>query len=136
MFLFNWIREWKQLKKEFAPEVKPCETCDVLRIELERAHDENRRLIVALTTPRETVQEKEPDTTELKPLQIGRKHLTWGVRRQLLEQEDRAKQRIEEEKARELAAAGTPSSITTAELEAELNLAERKRQEETGIKTA
>lgn len=136
MFLIDWIRAWKQMKKDFAPEVQPCQTCEVLRIELERAHDENRRLVIAITTPKEVQVEKEPDTTDMKPLQIGRRHMTWGVRRQMLEQEDKVQARLAEEKARELAAAGTPSTITVEELEAEVGLAERKRQEETGIKTA
>lgn len=123
MFLINWIREWKQMKREFQPEAPHCETCDTLRIQVEQLRLDNKTLLDRLLEKPEPVAPADP--TILKPIQhSSSRHVSWAVRRQMLEAEDR-------EKAKLLKNAPKPAdAVDVSDLEAEVGIAESKRQEE------
>lgn len=72
---------------EEAERNKKCDTCDVLRIQLELANMQNQQLLDRLTARPVEVQSG-------PPVPISRpKHVSWSVRRQMLEQADREKAR-------------------------------------------
>ncbi len=91
-----------------------CETCEVLRRELELERINNQKLlqtIIDFHSPKPIAEIKED--VELRPVSTPR--LGWNARRQLLEQEDLAKLKLEQSKRAEL-------TQTTEELEAELGI--------------
>ena len=65
-------------------------------MELERLRLENDKLLNAILEKPKVVEEKQIDTSELKPIMPG-KHLPWAMRRQMLEAEDREKARLMKE---------------------------------------
>ena len=78
------FREW--MYKWFGLEPMPCNTCEVLRLELENSNRERRELlnrILDRDQPKTVPEEK----VEYKPIQPP--FVPWRVRQQMLEQEDR-----------------------------------------------
>lgn len=75
-----------------------CQSCEALKLEMARLHDQNNELISSLTKPINQ-QEAKVDTSELKP--ISPRSMPWGVRRQMLEAEDRAKAKIMRDQQKE-----------------------------------
>jgi hypothetical protein len=97
--------EWKRV----------CSSCETLKLQLAIANDEKRQLLNSLLSEhkRPEVAAQEPiDYEKLKP-----KLMTWNVRRQMLEAEDRAKAKILAEQRRD-----TEKSIK--DLEKEVGLEE------------
>ena len=85
---------------------KICDSCETLRVQLERAnYDKNELLtrILELTAPKNEVVEKR----ELVPITQPRQ-IPWAVRRQMLEAEDRKKAQL-------LAKAPQPTAPQTVE---------------------
>lgn len=67
-----------------------CESCDILRAQLEIERHEKKIILQSLldiTNPKVTRVETEPR----EPIAIGPRHTPWRVRQQQLEEEDRAK---------------------------------------------
>lgn len=127
--MFNWLRELFELRYEYrARKLRlqselendrnlieqdnlKCESCEVLKIALERSNLEKDRLMERL------FQNNLPsDITNQKPQEIPKpimpRNIPWHVRQQILEREDREKARLMRE---------APKS-DTEELERELGI--------------
>jgi len=123
MFLINWIREWKQMKRDFITE-SHCENCDTLRIQVEQLRLDNKMLLDRLL---EKPAEREPASPEVfTPIKTSAsRHTPWSVRRQMLETEDR-------EKAKLLKNAPKPADAVSdedvKELEREVGIAAAERE--------
>lgn len=119
--MFKWLREYLEIRAEFAQsQRRPCESCDVLRMEVERLRIDNSRLLDRiLEKPTPTV---EPIRNDNQPVPLG-KHIVqpWRVRQQMLEAEDRV---------RAAALRSAPTPVTTQEMETELGIAEQNREAE------
>jgi len=124
MFLIKWIREWKQMKQEFAPEPHHCENCDTLRIQVEQLRLDNKTLLNRLL---DKPIEREPASPEnFQPIRTSAaRHTPWSVRRQMLETEDR-------ETAKLLKNAPKPADAVSdeevKELEKEVGIAAAERE--------
>lgn len=146
MFLLDWYREYLEIRAEAkakAIENTVCLTCEALKLELAKAHDLNNELIRNITHPVKT-EEKPIDIENLKPI-LPARHLTFGMRKQMLEAEDRRKAAILRERESEnktvtvdetkipAASASTEvDSNLTAELEAELDVVAQERESQSG----
>lgn len=89
------------LKKWFGlPLVPACNTCDVLRDQLEQSNVERRELLQKLLD--RGVAEPAPSlvSEELKP--ITPQFIPWRVKQQMLEQEDAQKAKLMREKQKEI----------------------------------
>ena len=77
------------LHRLFSPEF--CETCEVLKQQLSLSQQREERLLNRLLNPISL-----PDASDLikDPELITPKHIPWSVKRQMLEEEDRAKARV------------------------------------------
>jgi hypothetical protein len=95
----KWIHHILKPHCPDCAEERECKSCEVLKQQLEAAnHDKERLLNMILdkNTPRE-----EPAFTD-GPQPVRPKHIPMSVRRQMLEQEDRQRARISEEKKKEI----------------------------------
>jgi hypothetical protein len=101
--MFNWIHhlfnphcEHCRLERE---QNKVCHTCDILRMELEKAQREKELLLSRLLEkPKEP---EEPKKIEGSPV-LGKPMMSWTTRRQILEAESREAKRKLEERQKEL----------------------------------
>jgi hypothetical protein len=109
--MFNWLEEFYRIRREN----RSCPTCEVLRLENARLLQENSKLIDRILEKPERVEVVEQK--EFKP--ILPRNVSWNVRKQMLEQEDRRKAQLlkQQEKV---------EPITTEELEKELDVKERE----------
>ena len=85
--------------KWFGIEALPCNTCEVLRAQLDESNRERRELlnrILERDRPEPLPVEKE----EMKPIQP--QFTPWRVRQQMLEQEDRKQAELLKKKAEEI----------------------------------
>lgn len=101
--MFNWIREYLEIKKEF----RVCESCETLKQQLAIANIEKSQLLTRL------LEKPEP---EIKPIQteepkVIRPHMPWAARRQMIEAEDRERARLLRE---------APKPTNTEDLEQEV----------------
>ncbi len=119
--MFRWIREYLEIKNEFKPK---CETCDVLRIQLEHANYEKQQLLNQILHPLRTEAPEEPKE-DLKPI-LPKKHLSWPVRRQMLEATDRRAAQLMNDKKIEI------KKESIEELEKELKIVQIEREEKKG----
>jgi hypothetical protein len=103
-------------KKEAEPfimEPKICETCEILKMELAKAQEREKRLLdKILDVPK--VEDAPPRT----PIPIPRNQLPWSARKQILEEEDRQRARAMREAPKPIEAKGQ----TVEELEKELGV--------------
>lgn len=85
--------------KWFGLEELPCNTCEVLRAQLDESNRERRELLSRLLEPSkpEPVPKEEQEFVPIKP-----SFTPWRVRQQMLEQEDRAKARILKDRTAEI----------------------------------
>lgn len=93
------VRFYRWLMKE--PE--PCSNCEMLRLVLATEQFEKKQLLQSVLELTKPVVETKPEKVhpdELKP--ILPTHIPWRVRQQMLEQEDRVKAKIINEKKLEL----------------------------------
>jgi hypothetical protein len=117
--MFNWIREYLELKYEFKERSSKCESCETLKMQLEIANHEKSQLLTRLLEKPES-EVRPVQTEEIKP--IMPKTVPWNVRRQMIEAEDR-------EKAKLMRIAPKPI-VKTEDLEKELLDAEKSREAE------
>ncbi len=119
--------ELKRMEIQEIQDSNICQSCQSLRLEIARLHDLNNKLV-------DDILQKPVDETKTQPMiELGPKKGTkipWAVRRQMLEQEDRAQARIIRDKQKEMqenpvytngAGAAQPNS-TIEELEKELEI--------------
>ena len=109
---------WKLLLyKWFGLEAPPCQTCEVLRLQLDESNRERKELLQRLL-----YKEPEPLTQkEEEPVPITPHFVPWRIRQQMLEEEDRKKAQLMREKTNEINESRRASNI--AELEKELGVA-------------
>lgn len=89
----------KLLYKWFGLEPTPCETCEVLRTQLEKSEVERRELLNRLLDkdkPEPVIQ------TDEEPKAITPAFIPWRVRQQMLEDEDRKKAQLMRDKTKEI----------------------------------
>lgn len=91
----------------------PCDTCEVLRHQLDESNRERRELLNRLLD-KDKPEPVEKEKEELKPL--GPQFVPWRVRQQMLEAQDREQARLLREKKLEMA------QQSTEELEKELEI--------------
>lgn len=80
------------LYKLFKIEEKPCEACEVLKMQIGIINNEKERLLqqlLTLTQPR-----VEPAPIVVQPQELKRRTIPWNVQRQMLEAEDRKRAEI------------------------------------------
>lgn len=114
-----------------------CNTCEVLKMELERTYTLNKILLEALTR-----KESEPtiaQTPEYKP--ILPRTVSWRVKQQMLESESKQAAAILKQREEEINSTNgrkpaivipNDPSISTEDLEKELDLVEQEREAEHG----
>jgi|SRR5215203_388290 len=132
--MFKWLQELidmrlDYLERKFTIQDIPCESCEVLKLELAKAHDTNRTFIQEMIKKAEP--EKPIDTSEMKPVQFSRNHLPFAMKRQMIEAEDRraaAALRHMHEDARTVVKEDT----LTTDLETEMNIVAAEREAESG----
>lgn len=108
------------LYKWFGLEELPCNTCEVLRAQLDESNRERRELLSRLLEP----SKPEPipqDKEELVPIRPS--FTPWRVRQQMLEQEDRKAAQLKRDRATEI-----------AKLEKELGVAKDVSASSGGVK--
>lgn len=115
------INFFHQLLNPHCPECKLekqdsriCNSCETLKMEIERLRFENERLLTRILKEPERVE------TDTKPISLNPpKNIPWAVRRQMLEAEDRKKAQL-------LKNAPKPSD-NIKDLENELGIVESER---------
>lgn len=123
--MFAWLREFMEIRYE-AKVAKlrleqeaghnRCESCEILKVELQRVNIEKERLLNRLL-------EKPIDPPVNNPVDITPpRQIPWAVRKQMLQAEDREKARLMRE-----AVKPDDSKIDVKDLERELNIVEQKR---------
>lgn len=125
MFLIEWYRQYKQIKEEFKPSDKVCDSCETLKHEIEMLRLERNKLLDNILNPK-TIETKSQDTSEMKPIQSTR--VPWRVTQQRLQDADRREAaKLIKEKSDDMKS----SSITTEELEAEMGIVADERESES-----
>lgn len=71
---------------------KVCETCEVLKQQLAYSQQQNQYLLNKLINPIKLDESEKVQNEEIKPLVP--KYIPWTVKRQMLEEEDRAKAKV------------------------------------------
>lgn len=111
--MFNWLKELLEIKATYRErnfELKVCESCETLKMQLAMVNSQNEKLIGRL------LEKPEPDirpNISETPQRTG--PISWKVRREMLEREDRAKARVIRD-----------APIPTEDLEKELGIVEGK----------
>lgn len=106
------------LYKWFGLSDLPCQTCEVLRLQLDESNRERRELLARLLE-KDTPEPVEP--VEVEPKAITSQFVPWRVRQQMLEAEDRHKASLLKNKQKEISA-----------LEEELGIAKEIPRGESG----
>ena len=116
----------KQLMyKWFGLDEPRCETCEILRDQLDESNKERKELLAKLLEKREPEPPPPINIQEMEP--IRPQHVPWRVRQQLLEQEDRKTAQLLKDKERELRSVPTPAVTASIDsLEQELGIVEEK----------
>jgi len=81
----------KLMYKWFGLSEEPCETCEILRMQLAESNAERRDLLTRLLEKDKPIVVPE-DKTEYKPITPA--YTPWRVRQQMLEAEDRKKMEL------------------------------------------
>jgi|SRR6188768_1057413 len=92
----------KILEKWFGLEPYHCETCEILRLQLDESNKERRELLHKLLDKDKTEPLSTTSKEELTP--IKPQFIPWRLRQQMLEQEDRVKARLTKDRVEEIAA--------------------------------
>ena len=105
------------LYKWFGLEPFPCQTCEILRFQLDESNRERRELLHKLLEKDKPESVTTPSKEDLQP--IRPQFTPWRVRQQMLEAEDRKQAQLLREKQKEMAEARKPG---IEELEKELDI--------------
>ncbi len=103
------------LEKWFGLESETCQSCELLRSQLDESNRERRELLNRLLTKDSPEPPPIVEDKEIKP--ITPTHLPWRVRQQMLENEDRRAAQILREKEKEIAETKVDPSIEKLETE-------------------
>lgn len=119
MFLFKWLKEYRDIQFDLLNkkrEASYCESCETLKMQLAITNEEKKQLLNRILEKPEP--EAVVDTRDLKPIMPA--HMSWSARRQMLEAEDRAKAKVLRDNPALRVADKTASEVT--ELEKELGV--------------
>lgn len=83
--MFQWLREYYDIRREKRELERVCLACEVFKVELAQERIEKQRLLNHILHPK---TEDEPVISN-DPQPIMPKHVPWRVRQQELEQKDR-----------------------------------------------
>lgn len=108
--MFNWYREWLQIRRE----ARICESCEILKHQLEVVYYEKKALLDRLLEKPIVETTKESNVVTLPSRDIP-----WNVRRQLLETEDRERAKL---------LRNAPNAVSTEQLEKDLDFASAERE--------
>lgn len=86
--------------KWFGIEDMPCNTCEVLRTQLDESNRERRDLLNRLLVPSNPEPPSSIPKEDMRP--IMQQQLPWRVRQQMLEAEDRKQAALMKEKKKEI----------------------------------
>lgn len=126
--MFTWIRELSQIfydnklrklrmEEEFTERKNLCQSCEILKMELERANIEKRLLLDKVLNPNNQFESKvHPPMTTIPQT----KHIPWSIKRQTLEAEDR-------QKAAAIRSSAQPDT-DIKDLEKELDVVQQERE--------
>jgi hypothetical protein len=106
--------------KWFGLDEPRCETCEILRDQLDESNKERKELLAKLLEKREPEPLPPTSKEELEP--IRPQQVPWRVRQQMLEQEDRKTAELMRAKARELRAVTPAVTQNIGKLEEELGI--------------
>lgn len=123
--MFNWLKELLELRSDnlerrirLTHEDKICQSCETLRQQLEIANYEKQELLKRI------LKEPEPVVQGKNLEEVSRpKTISWRLRQQMLEREDR-------EAARAMKNAAQPDTKSTEDLEKDLDIASAEREAE------
>ena len=119
MFLLDWYREWIEIRNEQAAklrELKYCESCETLKLQLSISNEDRERLLdVLIKKPDGDNAKPQIDISQFKPLPT--QHLGWAAKRQMLEAEDRAKARAIRDNKELASVSNKPMSVEEIEKE-------------------
>lgn len=119
--MFQWLREYLELKSEFRERNRHCESCEILKQVNDQLRMDNEKLLRrVLEKPEPEVRTEAP---EMRTMPLKR-HLPWRVKQQMLEAEDR-------ERAKAMRNAAQPDTVEDLEKELDLVAAEREAQSGT-----
>ena len=93
-------------------EIKVCKSCEILQLELERAH----MTIERLTAPKPVEQVKEINEEEMKPVQTGRKFIPFRVKQQMQDAADMKTLEILQARHREMHTPDSPAPVPITEV--------------------
>jgi len=133
--MLNWIHKLLnphcEQCREDREDASICKACEVLRTQLEAANSEKRQLL-SMLLPKQK-EEAVDNTIKPEPIRTGQ-HVSFNIRRQMLEAEDRHKAALLIKSQKEIAEVPRDASIKTTisipqsqsveELEKELGVAE------------
>jgi hypothetical protein len=124
LFLLNWLKQYLEIKSEYKAsqkELKFCESCEVLKLQLSIANEEKKALLNRLLDKPEVEEKPAADPRELRPINMS-KYNNWNVRRQALEREDRERAKILEQNKKNIEPDTNTRELTTEEIEKELGV--------------
>lgn len=114
--MFGWWREFLQIRYDFqvrkaelalsAKNNEVCQSCEVLKVELDRANRDKEQLlnrVLELTKPSPPEVKIINEPLETAPVQLGKKHIPFAVRREMMQAEDREQARLLKEHEKRLA---------------------------------
>jgi len=112
--MLKWIH---QLLNPHCPDCKDehdersiCKSCEVLKVQLEVANNEKHQLLAALLPK----QKEEAHIEHVAPEPIKGRHVSFQVRRQMLEAEDRQQAALLAKKQKEIADVPKDESVKTS----------------------
>lgn len=105
-------------------ENKICSSCETLRSLLESERYEKKQLLDLIVEKNKPIQEQAAPTN---PEPIRPRFIPWDSRRQMLEQEDRAKAKIIQQQ-KELEEKIKNSKVDVSDLEKEMGIIEKERE--------
>lgn len=113
MILLDWYRDWLELRRD----LRMCQSCEILKTQVEQLRYDNVKLMDRVLEKPQQVEARAPEA-DLRP--IANKHISWSVRKQMLEAEDRKKAQLIRE-----------SMQVIDKLEEELDLVGKNAESET-----
>ncbi len=124
MLLLDWYRQWVEIRRENNRENELIET---LKHELEMLRHERDTLLGHTLRGNQQEIKTSQEVTEFKP--IPARNMPWAVRRQILEENDRAKAKLLNSKM-----AVTTTETTVDDLEQELNIVAQEREGKDAVR--
>src|SRR5215467_664341 len=102
MKILEFLREYWELKEHH----NRCKNCEILESQLAQVNNEKTRLLQQIIELSKPTPIQVPVYAETKPAPVSGK-VSWGIRRQMMEAEDRVKASLLRKKVEEARAEGT-----------------------------